>query len=60
MIERTPTEVSNRSSDDETQPKPKDTKNNEKKGTYIIYLTLYRSRTGRCLHLGKAQLIVNI
>ena len=41
MIERTPTEVSNRSSDDETQPKPKDTKNNEKKGTYLtrMYLT---------------------
>ena len=35
VIERTPTEVSNRSSDDETQPKPKDTKNNEKKGTYL-------------------------
>ena len=38
MIERTPTEVSNRSSDDETQPKPKDTKNNEKKGTYLTLL----------------------
>ena len=37
MIERTPTEVSNRSSDDETQPKPKETKNNEKKGTYLTW-----------------------
>ena len=36
VIERTPTEVSNRSSDDETQPKPKDTKNNEKKGMYLF------------------------
>ena len=42
MIERTPTEVSNRSSDDETQPKPKDTKNNEKKGTNLACLFCHR------------------
>ena len=42
VIERTPTEVSNRSSDDETQPKPKDTKNNEKKGTSFLSSECWR------------------